>query len=135
VTSQDNPNHAQVSLLIDRLKILTDPEKEKFQQKISELIGDPTWKSKMANAWHRAGYAARESTRNTAWSAARAAARNLGANSPLFPAREAARASGALVVRDLITTEDFEILIAPCRFLLEELEIIEPVQKTRQENI
>ncbi len=118
-----NPNHEQVSLFLNRLEILTDAEKEKLQHDISELLQDSAWRSKMANAWHAAGYAARNAARDSAWVSAREAARNLGGKSSLFPAREAARASGALVVRDLISTKDFEILIAPCRFLLEELGI------------
>jgi hypothetical protein len=117
VTNQDNPNHEQVSLFLSHLEILTDEGKEKLQQNTSELIRDSAWKSKMANAWHSVGWAARDS------------ARNLGGKSPLFPSREAARASGALVVRDLISTKDFEILIAPCRFLLEELGIVEPLEE------
>ncbi len=133
MTNQDNPNHEQVSLFLNRLEILTDEEKEKLQQNTSELIQDSAWKSKMANAWHSAGYAARDSARALAWVSARDSARNLGGKSSLFPSREAARASGALVVRDLISTKDFEILIAPCRFLLEELGIVEPRQE--QESI
>jgi hypothetical protein len=129
VTNQDNPNHEQVSLFLNHLEILTDEEKEKLQQNTSELIQDSAWKSKMANAWHSAGWAARDSARNSAWVSARDSARNLGGKSPLFPSREAARASGALVVRDLISTKDFEILIAPCRFLLEELGIVEPLEE------
>jgi hypothetical protein len=114
VTNQDNPNHEQVSLFLNHLEILTDEEKEKLQQNTSELIQDS---------------AARDSARNSAWVSARDSARNLGGKSPLFPSREAARASGALVVRDLISTKDFEILIAPCRFLLEELGIVEPLEE------
>ncbi len=129
MTNQENPNHEQVSLFLSRLEILTDAEKEKLQQNISKLIQDSAWKSKMANAWHSAGYVARDSTRNLAWVFARDLARNLGGKSSLFPSREAARASGALVVRDLISTKDFEILIAPCRFLLEELGIVEPLKE------
>ena len=129
MTNQDNPNHEQVSLFLNHLEILTDEKKEKLQQKTSVLIQDPEWKSKMANAWHSAGWAARDSARDSAWVAARDSARNLGGKSPLFPSREAARASGALVVRDLISTKDFEILIAPCRFLLEELGIAEPLEE------
>ncbi len=56
-------------------------------------------------------------------------ARASGGKSSLFPSREAARASGVLVVRDLIATKDFEILIAPYRFLLEELGIVEPLRE------
>ncbi len=39
-----------------------------------------------------------------------------------------ARVASVLVVRNLISVEDFEILIAPCRFLLEELGIVEPLE-------
>ena len=133
VTNQENPNHEQVLLFLNRLEILTDQEKEKLQQNISKLIQDSAWKSKMANAWHLAGYAARDSVRHpgrdSAWVSARDSARHLGEKSALFPSREAARTSGALVVRDLISTKDFEILIAPCRFLLEELGIVEPLEE------
>ena len=129
MTNLSTPNHEQVSLLLNRLEILTDAEKEKLQQDIAKLLQDSTWKSKMANAWHAAGNAARQGERAAPWVLARESARNLGGQSPLFPAREAARASGALVVRDLIEIKDFEILIAPCRFLLEELGIVEPLEE------
>jgi hypothetical protein len=125
VINQENPNREQVSLFLNRLEILTDEEKEKLQRNISKLILDSAWKSKMANAWHLAGYAARDSARNLAWVSARDSARSLGEKSLLFPSREAARTSGALVVRDLIAGKDFEILIAPFRFLLEELGIVD----------
>ncbi len=45
----------------------------------------------------------------------------------------AARASGVLVVRDLIATKDFEIQIAPHRFLLEELGIVEPLREAEDD--
>ncbi len=125
MSNQENPNHEQVSLFLNRLEILTDKEKEKLQQNISKLTYDLAWKSKMALAWHSAGYAARNSARDSAWVSARDSARASGGDS----ARERARASGALVVRDLISTKDFEILIAPCRFLLEELGIVEPLEE------
>ncbi len=125
MSNQENPNHEQVSLFLNRLEILTDKEKEKLQQNISKLTYDLAWKSKMALAWHSAGYAARNSARNSAWVSARDSARASGGDS----ARERARASGAFVVRDLISTKDFEILIAPCRFLLEELGIVEPLEE------
>ena len=128
MTNQNNPNQEQVSLFLNRLEILTEAEKEKVQKNILELLQDSEWKSKMANAWHLAGYSSRDSSRELAWVSARESARNLGGKSPLFPSREAARASGALVVRDLISTEDFEILVAPCRFLLEELGIATPIE-------
>jgi len=127
VAAGDNPNGKEVSLFLQRLEILSGPEREKLAERIAFLLSDPAWKSKMANAWHVAGNAARGADRSVPWVKARESARNLGANSPLFPAREAARASGALVVRDLITPAEFEILIAPCRFLLEELKIVEAI--------
>ncbi len=129
MSSQENPNHEQVSLFLNRLEILTDKEKEKLQQNISKLTYDLAWKSKMALAWHSAGYAARNSARNSAWVSARDLARASGGDSAQDSARERARVSGALVVRDLISTKDFEILIAPCRFLLEELGIVEPLEE------
>ena len=127
--NQEDPNHEQVSIFFNRLEILTDEEKDVLQRNISKLMQDAAWKSMMANAWHSAGYAARNSVRNLAWISARNSARNLGETVALFPSREAARTSGALVVRDLISSKDFEILIAPCRFLLEELGIVEPQEE------
>ena len=132
MSNQENSNHEQVSSLLNRLEILTDVEREKLQRNILKLLQDKEWKSKMANAWHLAGYAARGSAREEEWVSARESARNLGEKSSAlvaFPSREAARACGALVIRDLIPTKDFEILVEPCRFLLEELGIVERLEE------
>ena len=40
VTNQENPNHEQVLLFLNRLEILTDQEKEKLQQNILKLARD-----------------------------------------------------------------------------------------------
>jgi len=79
-------------------------------------------------AWHAARHAARDAARNAAWvaarhaawDAARVAARNAAwvaaGDAAGDAARDAARnAALALVVRDLITPEEFEVLYGPWR--------------------
>ncbi len=62
---------------------------------------------------------------HSAWKSAWKLARNEVLDSTLYSARVAS----VLVVRYLISIEEFEILIAPCRFLLEELGIVEPLEE------
>ena len=82
------PNGAEVAAFLELLPTLTSPQ----------------WSSAWFAAWDAAGNAARVAARN----AACVVAGNV--------ARDAARvAAWALVVRDLITTEQFDILTAPMR--------------------
>ena len=66
------------------------------------------WAAAPSAARYAAGVSARDAAEVAAWAAARSAARDA--------ARDAAwPAAGALVVRDLITPEQFDVLVAPMR--------------------
>ena len=68
------------------------------------------WLAARNAAWYTGWYAARNAARDAAWDAAWYAAWNAARNA----ARDAARdAAWALVVRDLITAEQFELLYGP----------------------
>ena len=82
------PNGVEVAAFLELLPTLTSPQ----------------WSAAWFAAWDAAGNAARVAARNAAWDAAWVAARGAARN-----------AAGALVVRDLITTEQFDILTAPMR--------------------
>ena len=73
---------------------------------------DATWASAWDAAWDAARAAARVAARAAAWAAARAAARVADRDAAWDAAWDAAR---ALVVRDLITTKQFDTLTAPMR--------------------
>ena len=86
------PNGAEVVAFLDLLPTLTSTQ----------------WSAAWVAAWDVAG--------DVAWDAARSAARSAAWSAAWSAARVAAwSAAGALVVRDLITTKQFDILTAPMR--------------------
>ena len=102
------PNGVEVAAFLDLLPTLTSTH----------------WEA----AWDAARYAAREAARDATWVATWVAARNAARNAARVAtweaawdaAREAARdatldAAWALVVRDLISTDHFDVLTAPMR--------------------
>lgn len=98
-------NHDQVALYINRSQILTRKDVETIQLARELTLNNSAWDS--------------------AWKSVRKSVRNKALDSTLYSARVAS----VLVVHNLISVEEFEILIAPCRFLLEELGIVEPLEE------
>ena len=90
------PNGAEVAAFLDLLPTLTNTR----WSAALDVYRDATWDA----AWGATRDAARGATRGAAWVAAWVAAGDI-----------AADAAGALVVRDLITTEQFDALTAPMR--------------------
>ena len=93
------PNGEAVVALIERCRTLTHDEIKR-----------------LAAAWDAAWYAARAAARTAAWYATRDAARYAAWNAAWDAARAAAL---ALLVKDLITPEQFEILYGPWRSVME----------------
>ncbi len=118
------PNHDQVALFIDNIPTMTIDEARKIQHKRQEILNDSAWSSARDSAWS----SAKISARKAAWDSAKISAWACVSASAKASVRACVSASQALVVRDLISVEDFETLISPCRFLLEELGIVEPVK-------
>jgi hypothetical protein len=112
------PNGREVAALIDRARRLTPEE--------SEALGaawDAARHAARYAAWDAAWDAAWAATRVAAWDAARDAAsdaaRGVARNAAPYAARDAARnAASALVVRDLITLEQFDVLYGPWRSVI-----------------
>ena len=117
------PNGEAVIPLLERCRTLTPDEIDRL---------DAAWYSARNaawySAWNAAGNAARNSARNAAWNAAGNAAWNSAWNAAGNAARDAARnaagnaawnAAGALVVRDLITPEQFDLLHGPWASVME----------------
>ena len=97
------PNGEEVAALIERCRTLTNDEAKRLA-------------AARDAAWNAARVAARHAVWNAAWAAARGAATDA--------ARDAARdaawdAALALIVKDLITSEQFEILYGPWRSVME----------------
>ncbi len=113
-------NHDQVALFINRLQTLTQKDVETIRLMRELTLNNSAWDS----AWKSAQTLALRHN-HSAWKSAWKSARNEVLDSTLYSARVAS----VLVVRNLISVEDFEILISPCRFLLEELGIVEPLEE------
>ena len=114
------PNGAEVAAFLDLLPTLT--------RKQWSAAGDAAWDAARYATWDAARFdargAARDAAWDAAWNAARYAARDAAWNAARGAARGAARdaargaawdAALALLVRDLITTKQFDTLTAPMR--------------------
>jgi hypothetical protein len=97
-TNKYGPNTVQVELFMERLKVLSDEEVKRIAARSA------AWEA----AWDVARRAAWSATREATWDAA----------------RTAAWAAQAIVVMDLITEEQFQILTEPFAEILVELGIV-----------
>jgi activator of HSP90 ATPase len=128
MTNEYGPNYEQVSLFINRSKILTEEEVKVIDQNESELLANSARDLARHAAMKSAQRAAQGAAMKSAWKSTYKSAQSAGQSEAMKSAMKSARTAQALVVRDLISTKDFEILIAPCRFLLEELGIVDPLE-------
>ena len=111
------PNGEQVAALIERCKTLTASEIERL-----DAAWYAAWTAARDAAWYAAWTAARDAAWDAAWDAARGAARIVARIAAWGAARIAARdAAIALVTRDLLTSEQFDILTAPWREVVGDL--------------
>ena len=115
------PNTKQVTAFIERLKVLT------VEEIAFVMAWDEAWDEARDEAWNKAWDEARDEARDTARHVACAAA---GA-----AACEAARVASwgqcwdailALVVRDLISVEHFDVLTEPFKEIINQLEGVKP---------
>ena len=99
------PNGEAVVELIEQAARMTEDEVARMNDPYAarDAARDAAWNASHA-AWYAARYAARDTARVAAWNAARDAARY---------------AAAALVVRDLISEEDFQILYRPWASVME----------------
>ena len=110
------PNGAEVAAFLDLLPTLTRTQWDAAGDAAGDAAFDAAWSAAFDAAWsaafdaarYAAFDAARDAARYAAWSAASVAARDA--------ARDAASdAALALLVRDLISTDHFDVLTAPMR--------------------
>jgi CelD/BcsL family acetyltransferase involved in cellulose biosynthesis len=120
VIKEFGDNHDQVALFINRLQTLTHKDMETIQLMRELTLNNSAWDA----AWKSAQTLGLRHN-HAAWKSAWMSARKDTKDATLYTART----SSVLVVRNLISVEDFEILISPCRFLLEELRIVEPLKE------
>jgi hypothetical protein len=117
------PNGEAVAALIERCKTLTYGEAKQLRA---------AWDSAGYAAWDSAGYAAGYAARGAAWSAARSAAWDAAWDTAWDAARFAAKsaawyaawdatwsATWALMVKDLITPEQFDLIHGPWASVME----------------
>ena len=104
------PQGREVAAIIDRARMLAADERRQLGA-ASDAARDAAWGAARDAAWDAAWDAARDAARNAAWGAAWDAA--WGA------ARAAARdAALATLVRDLITGNQYDLLMAPWRTVI-----------------
>ena len=110
------PNTAGVEALIETIETITPKQIDKLGAAWDAALG-AAWDAAWDAAWGAAWDAARGAALDAAWGAAWDAARGAG----LGAARGAAwGAACALVVRDLISEEDFDLLYGPWKIVMEE---------------
>ena len=130
------PNGAEVAAFLDLLPTLTRAQWDAAWSATLDATRSAArvaaWVAARDAAWNAAGNAASNAVGDAASNAARDAAWNAASNAVGDAARDAARdaawnaagnaawdaawgATGALLVRDLITTEQFDVLTAPMR--------------------
>jgi hypothetical protein len=116
------PNSPQVELFIERLKVMTDEEVKTLVERLAvqDAAWDAAWAAARNTAWDAAWNTARDAARNTAWDAARNAAWNTAWDATW----NTAWAAQAIVVMDLITEEQFQILTELFAEILVELGIV-----------
>ena len=102
------PNGVEVAAFLDLLPTLTTTQWDAAWDAAWNAAGDAAWDAARDAARDAAGDAAGDAARN----AARSAAGDAAWGAAWVAARDAAR---ALLVRDLITTEQFDVLTAPTR--------------------
>ena len=102
--SRYGPNTEAVEALIEKIKTIT-PEQV-------EAVLDATWET----GWNAALDAARNAALDVAWTATWAAARNAALDAAYDAAREPVL---VLVVKDLITPEQFDLLYGPWASVME----------------
>ncbi len=96
------PNGKQVAAFIERLKTLDLDARYAARVAAWDAAWDATWEAAWDAVWCAAGSAARAAGGSAAWDAARAATWDV-----------TGYAAVALVVRDLISVEQFNLLYAP----------------------
>ncbi len=134
MTEEYEQNHDQVQLFIDIINKITVDEMKRVVQKYR------TFTNASANAFTNASANASAKASASAFTNTSASAKAFtNANAKAYEyafinaytyANAMRNTTLALVVRGLISTEDFEIIIEPCRFILERLGIVEPKEES-----
>jgi hypothetical protein len=109
------PNGEAVAAFIDRCRTMT-PEQLTRLAAARDAARSAAWDAAWAAAWDAAWAAARDAAREAAWEAAWAAARDAVWDAARDAVWDAAwDAAIAILVRDLITPKQYDILVKPFR--------------------
>ena len=118
------PNGVEVTAFLDLLPTLTTTQWTAARDAVRDAARFAARVAAKDAVWYAAGDAARDAARAAVWyavwyaagDAVRDAARVAARDAVWYAVRDAAcDAAGALLVRDLITTEQFDVLTAPMR--------------------
>ncbi len=131
MSNEDVPNPEQVALFIDSIDKITVDEIKRVIKKYRANAYDNAYSNTYARAYTRAYSNTYSNTTTRAYKNAYtyALAKAYDTIDTNIYATAVSNTTLALVSRDTISVGDFEILISPCRFLLEELGIVEPLEK------
>ncbi len=127
MTNKDIPNHEQVELFIESIDKITVDEIKRVIKNYRANAYDNSYSNTYALAYTRAHSNTYSNITTGAYKNAYTHALDKAYDTidTNMYATAVSNTTLALVSRDTISVEDFEILIAPCRFLLEELGIVD----------
>ncbi len=124
MSNKDEPNHEQVALFIDSIDKITVDEIKRVIKNYRANAYDNAYSNTYARAYTRAYDSAYSNTTTRAYKNAYTCARvkydTIDTN---IYATAISNTTLALIARATISIEDFEALISPCKFLLDNLGI------------
>jgi len=125
MSNKEVPNHEQVALFIESIDKITVDEIKRVIKNYRANAYDNAYSNSYARAYTRAHDNAHSNTTTGAYKSAYtyALAKAYDTIDTNIYATAVSNTTLALVSRDTISAPEFEILISPCRFLLEELGI------------
>ncbi len=124
MTNKDVPNHEQVTLFIDSIDKITVDEIKRVIKNYRANAYDNAYSNSYARAYTRAHDNAYSNTTTGAYKSAYTyALKAYDTIDTNIYANAVSNTTLALISRDTISAPEFEILISPCRFLLERLNL------------
>ncbi len=127
MTNKDVPNYKQVALFIDSIDKITVDEIKRVIKNYRTNASNNAFSNTYTRAYTRAHSNTYANTTTGAYKNAytHALVNAYDTIDTNMYANAVSNTTLALVSRDTISVEDFEILISPCKFLLEELGIVD----------
>lgn len=131
MSNKDAPNHEQVALFIDSIDKITVDEIKRVIKNYRANAYDNAYSNTYARAYTRAYDNAYSNTTTRAYKSAYTYALTKAYDTidTNIYATAVSNTTLALLSRSTISSEDFEALISPCRFLLDDLGIVDSLEK------